>query len=104
MQTDRSHDDTLNDNTLSTAMQRRLELLQDVLPAISTMVNKAYDTARKRTPTRLFWNSINIPLFLLEEVDWKLCLNRKHDSLLDGLLKALENLVVGDEGAIAKVY
>src|SRR4051794_30596951 len=90
--------------TPSVSLQRRLRLLQAVLPPFSTAAAQAYYTAKPFSPTRDFWTKFLSPCLVIEMGGWRFDrLDDQHDELVGHSLQCLEDVVSKDESAIAEV-
>ena len=90
--------------TPSVSLQRRLRLLQAVLPPFSTAAAQAYYAAKPFSPIREFWTQFLSPCLVIEVGGWRLDrLDDQHDELVWHSLQCLEHVVSMDKSAIAEV-
>ena len=90
--------------TPSVSLQRRLRLLQAVLPHFSTAAAQAFYAAKPFSPTRNFWTQVLSPCLVIEMGGWRFDrLDDQHDDLVGHLLQCLEHVVSMDRSAVAEV-
>jgi hypothetical protein len=90
--------------TPSVSLQRRLRLLQAILPPFSSAAARAYYAAKPFSPTREFWTQFLSPCLVIETGGWRIDrLDDQHDELVRQLLRCLEHVVSMDKSAIAEV-
>jgi len=92
------------DPTPSVSLQRRLRLLQAVLPPFSTAAAQAYYAAKPFSSIRDFWTQFLSPCLVIGMGGWRFDrLDDQHDELVWRLLQYLEHVVSMDKSAIAEV-
>ncbi|KAF4633983.1 hypothetical protein G7Y89_g4133 [Cudoniella acicularis] len=93
------------DANLSAPLQRRIRLLQAVLPSFASAAAQMFYSAKKYSSTRAFWTDFLSPCLVMESGRWRFHkLDDQHDELLSRLLKSLEKIVSMDKSTIAEEF
>ncbi|KPM36021.1 hypothetical protein AK830_g10541 [Neonectria ditissima] len=90
-------------NGMSASLQRRLRLLQAVLPTLTGAAAQKYYSTKKFGSVRAFWTGFLSPCLIMESSGWLFYkLDNQHDELVTNLLDCLQKLVNMDKSAITE--